>query len=410
MKKNTNKVLRLQGKTLHYPWGGKSFLPQFLHLPNPEEKPFAEYWLGAHEMAPSRLQLDSGKSANLNEYIHKFPTETLGIQVAEKFGRLPYLLKILDVRDMLSIQVHPSKKNAEHEYAEENRRGVAMHAADRNYRDDNHKPELMLALSEFWLLHGFKSSGPLARILKETKELNFLTSVFERGAYAEVYKTVMEMQQADVNTKLQPLLDRIVPAYQEGVLRKADENFWAARAAITFNSAGHIDRGIFSIYFFNLLMLDPGQAVFQDAGIPHAYLEGQNVEIMANSDNVLRGGLTSKRVDIKELLKHVNFEATVPRIIQGMKKTKFLQVFGTPAPDFELGKLELPKGDRVEYTSVSAEIFLLWSGDLTIHENQQNEFSLKPGEAFISFDAAEFQLNALNDSVLFKGSVPVAFS
>jgi mannose-6-phosphate isomerase len=89
MKKNTNKVLRLQGKTLHYPWGGKSFLPQFLHLPNPEEKPFAEYWLGAHEMAPSSLLLDSGKSTNLNEYIHKFPTETLGNQVAKKFGRLP---------------------------------------------------------------------------------------------------------------------------------------------------------------------------------------------------------------------------------------------------------------------------------------------------------------------------------
>ncbi len=406
MKQDASKVLKLKGKTKHYAWGGKSFLPQFLNLPNPEGKPFAEYWLGTHEIAPSELQLDSDKSTNLKDYIEKFPLETLGKYVAKRFGGLPYLLKILDVRDMLSIQVHPSKKNAEYEYAEENSRGVDKHAANRNYRDDNHKPELMLALSEFWLLHGFKSSGPFARILKETEELNFLSPVFERGAYAEVYKTVMEMDQAEVNAKLQPLLDRIVPAYQKGLLKMTDENFWAARAAITFNSPGLIDRGIFSIYFFNLLRLYPGQAVFQDAGILHAYLEGQNVEIMANSDNVLRGGLTSKWVDIKELLKHVSFQATDPQILQGTKITKFLQVFNTPSPDFELGKLELGKGDLLEYTSSSAEIFILWSGGLTIHENLQNEFSLKAGESFISFDGAEFQLKALSDMVVYKGSVP----
>jgi mannose-6-phosphate isomerase len=407
MKLDTNRVLRLQGKTQHYAWGGKSFLPQFLKLPNPEEKPFAEYWLGAHEIAPSILLLDSDKSTFLNDYIRKFPLETLGHYVAEKFGGLPYLLKILDVKDMLSIQVHPSKKNAEDEYAEENKRGVDVHAVNRNYRDDNHKPELMLAVSEFWLLHGFKSPGPFARILKETEELNFLSQVFERGAYQDVYKTVMEMDQAEVNAKLQPLLDRIVPAYQKGLLKKTDEDFWAARAAMTFNSPGLIDRGIFSIYFFNLLRLYPGQAVFQDAGILHAYLEGQNVEIMANSDNVLRGGLTSKWIDIKELLKHVNFQATDPHIFQGTKKTKFLQVFSTPAPDFELGKLELEKGDLVKYTSISAEIFILWSGSLTMQEKPQNEFSLKGGEAFISFDGARLQLKALADTVVYKASVPL---
>jgi len=150
----------------------------------------------------------------------------------------------------------------------------------------------MLALSEFWLLHGFKPAEELERTLQAIPELAFLTPVFTKGGYQELYKTVMELPQAEVNRILQPLLDRIIPAYREGKLSQNDEHFWAARAADTYNEPGRIDRGIFSIYLFNLLNLHPGEAIFQAAGLPHAYLEGQNVEIMANSDNVLRGGLT----------------------------------------------------------------------------------------------------------------------
>src|SRR5258708_39183963 len=144
----------------------------------------------------------------------------------------------------------------------------------------------------------------------------------------------MEMPQAEVNTVLQPLLDRIVPIYKAQELKKSEEHFWAARAALTYNEPGKIDRGIFSIYFFNLLNLHPGEAIFQDAGLPHAYLEGQNVEIMANSDNGLREGLTPKHVHVPELLKHIKFEATHPRLIFENNVHETITPYKTPEHDF----------------------------------------------------------------------------
>ncbi len=305
MGSGSDKIFRLRGKLQHYAWGGTVYLPRLLAIPNPEGRPFAEYWMGAHDNASSELILDPGGefATKLNDYIRANPEELLGNYTAARFGRLPYLLKILDVKDMLSIQVHPSKKDAEQAFLEENKKGIPLTAPDRNYKDDNHKPELMLALSEFWLLHGFKPVPSLTKIIRDIPELNFLEPVFEIGGYKELYRAVMEMEPLKVNAVLQPLLDRILPAYREDRLSKDKEDFWAARAALTFNETGRIDRGIFSIYLFNLVNLHPGEAIFQDAGLPHAYLEGQNVEIMANSDNVLRGGLTPKHIDVPELLK-----------------------------------------------------------------------------------------------------------
>ena len=308
MEQYKTKVFKLTGKVQHYAWGGFSFIPQLLNMSNTDHKPFAEYWMGAHDNAVSELIINDNKKIKINEYIKTFPEETLGNITAKQFGKLPYLLKILDVKDMLSIQVHPTKKTAEKEFADEHQKGIPLNAPHRNYKDDNHKPELMLALSEFWLLHGFKTKGKLIKILNVINELNFLLPIFEKHGYKELYKTVMELPQQTVNEILQPLLDKIIPLYKENKLQKNDENFWAVRAALTYNEPNKIDRGIFSIYIFNVLNLHPGECVFQDAGLPHAYLEGQNVEIMANSDNVLRGGLTPKHVDVAELLKHVNFE------------------------------------------------------------------------------------------------------
>ncbi len=289
MEQDKNKVFRLAGKIQHYAWGGSSFLPRLLSIPNQEGRPFAEYWMGAHDKAPSELlgvvpavgssggSSGAGKeqgngTVKLNEYIRAFPRELLGAEIAERFGSLPYLLKILDVKDMLSIQVHPSKSYAEKAFLAENKHGIPLDAPDRNYKDDNHKPELMVALSDFWLLHGFKPAALLKLILGRTPELRFLEPVFSGEGYAGLYRTVMEMEPLKVNGVLGPLLDRILPDYREGRLSKDREDFWAARAALTFNETGRIDRGIFSVYLFNLVNLRPGEAIFQDAGLPHAYL------------------------------------------------------------------------------------------------------------------------------------------
>lgn len=403
MKKH-NKVFRLQGKVQHYAWGGSTYLPKLLSMTNPDNKPFAEYWMGAHENSPSLLVAD--ESIALDKYIQQQPEETLGSYTMRKFGRLPYLLKILDVKDMLSIQVHPTKKNAELEFAAENQKGVALNAPNRNYKDDNHKPELMLALSEFWLLHGFKPFAALEKILLDTPELAFLAPTFTKHSYLGLYKKVMEMPQEEINKVLQPLLDRILPLYKEERLKKSEEHFWAARAALTYNEPGRIDRGIFSIYFFNLLNLHPGEAIFQDAGLPHAYLEGQNVEIMANSDNVLRGGLTPKHVDVPELLKHVKFEETVPRIIMEDQTPGHIVVYHTPAPDFELSKISLLQGESITVKAHSVEIFIVLEGNIGVIEQDGEPFSRKTGEAFLAFCQAKFEMKAQQDAVVYRASVP----
>jgi mannose-6-phosphate isomerase len=405
------KVFRLHGKVQHYAWGGTRFLPGLLGIDNPEQRPFAEYWLGAHDNAPADMEATTGegaplRGAALNGYIRQHPKETLGPQTAARFGRLPYLLKILDVKDMLSIQVHPSKRNAELEFAEENRKGIALDAPHRNYRDDNHKPELMLALSEFWLLHGFKPEEDLLATLHAVPELRLLAPVFNHQGYQGIYQEVMELPQAEVDTILKPLLQRIVPLYMENELKKKEEHFWAARAALTYKDGGKTDRGIFSIYLFNLLNLQPGEGIFQDAGLPHAYLEGQNVEIMANSDNVLRGGLTPKHVDVPELMKHIRFEATRPRIISEGDDPGHIAVYHTPAPDFELSKLSLLRGESLTIRAHSAEIFMVLEGSLGVIEPGASPFGRKKGEAFVSFHQAKFELKAQHDTVVYRASVP----
>jgi mannose-6-phosphate isomerase len=398
------KVFKLQGRVQHYAWGGADYLPGLLSVDNREHKPFAEYWMGAHENGPSMLE---GATA-LNEYLREQPVERLGPYTAERFGRLPYLLKILDVKDMLSIQVHPSKKSAELEFAAENKRGISLNAPDRNYKDDNHKPELMAALSEFWLLHGFKPEEELIQILAATPELNFLMPVFSIGGYQLLYKTVMELPQPEVEEVLQPLLDRILPLYHNGDLVRSEEHFWAARAALTYNQGGRTDRGIFSIYFFNLVDLQPGEAIFQDAGLPHAYLEGQNVEIMANSDNVLRGGLTPKHVDVPELMKHIRFEATNPRILAGDRAAGHITVYGTPAPDFELSRISLLAGEAVTVKAHSAEVYIVMEGRLGVIEEGGAAFSRRSGECWVALYNGKFELRATADTVLYRAAVPAA--
>jgi len=401
-----DRVLPIAGKVQHYAWGGYYYLPKLLNIPVKKGETYAEFWLGAHDRGSAEIRSTSDHPISLKAYIKTFPVQTLGEKAAGQFGRLPYLLKILDVKDMLSIQVHPTKQNAQTAFEAENEGGIALDSPQRNFKDDNHKPELMLALSDFWLLHGFKKPKTLQAILREIPELHFLVPIFGGDNYKKLYQHVMEMPQNQVDRHLKTLVERIIPHYQNGKLNKDKEDFWVARAAQTYSNGNHIDRGIFSIYFFNLLHLQPGQAIFQDSGLPHAYLEGQNVEIMSNSDNVLRGGLTPKHVDVPELMKHVKFEATTPNIITGQSAEPEREVYPTTATDFELGRLRIDKGETVKRLSRSAEIFLVFSGSVELTENEGNVFKRNKGEAWVSFDGAVSSIKALEDAVIYQASIP----
>ncbi len=416
-------LYRLSGRVQHYDWGGDVFIPTVTGE-QAVGRPLAEYWLGAHSLASSMVEDAEGRPA-LDKLIASDPGKFLGPQVSKQFGSLPFLLKLLDVKEMLSIQVHPSRENAAIEFERENREGIALDSPKRNYRDRNHKPELMVAMSEFWLLHGFKPSKILHAVLKRIPEFEDLLSIFNDENYTELYKSVMTMPQQQVNSTLQPLLDRIIPAYTKGELRKDQEDYWAARAALSFTRNGDIDRGIFSIYFFNLLRLEKGQAIFQDAGVPHAYLQGQNVEIMANSDNVLRGGLTTKHIDVKELLKHVKCEGVIPEIMEGWRKreppsqsssgqppsqsfggqvSEF--VFRTPAPDFELSVYILEEGMEIKHQPASAEILLAVEGSCTV-ESGGKVLELRRGmPAAILFPGGEARLSSSGKATVFRAAIP----
>jgi len=397
------KLFRLVGRIQHYAWGGYNYIPQLLGTPAGKE-PSAEYWMGAHPSAPSAIHLN-GDTLTLDQLISRQPAETIGAPVWERFKELPYLFKVLDVREMLSIQVHPTKTEAEKGFARENAAGIPLNAPHRNYKDANHKPEIMVALSEFWLLHGFLPEDKLAKVLDTVPEFNSLKSVYEKEGYYGLYKTVMEMPQDQVNTFLRPLAERVLPAYKEGKLQKSDPAFWAGRA-IDNDPQGleRLDRGIFSIYFFNILQTQPGDAVFQDAGIPHAYLEGQNVELMANSDNVLRGGLTPKHIDVPELLKHTRFEAVHPHILKGEPAANPAErIYSSPAPDFVVSQIKLQPGTIYENTAKAAEIMLVLQGSAVI--SGSDTLDLQQGQSV--FVAAGETYKMEGEALLYKASVPV---
>ena len=349
--------------------------------------------------AEGKIPLDSYLEANL--------TESLGAATLKKFGKLPFLFKVLDVKEMLSIQVHPTKKEAEKGFKHENDLKIPLNAPYRNYKDNNHKPEIMVALSEFWLLHGFLSESKLIDVLNENKEFKSLISIFKNDGYLGIYKKVMKLSIEESNNLLAPLVDRILPLYLAGKLKKDTPHYWAAKAVATLKNTTNFDKGIFSIYFFNLVKINKGEAIFQDAGIPHAYLEGQNIELMANSDNVLRGGLTPKHIDVDELLKHISFKETLPNILKGsLQKDGLETIFTTSAPDFELSKIDLIVAETYKYKTKTPEILMLLDGHVKIKESGSKTFLvLSKGEAVFLKANCKYEISSLLKTTIYKAKV-----
>ena len=378
----------LEGVVKNYDWGGDSFLPQLLGVDNTAKKPFAEYWMGTHPQGMSSLVDGNGASRPLSEE---------GVA-------LSFLLKVLDVKEMLSIQVHPTREAAIREFALENEAGIAIDAPYRNYKDQNHKPELMVALGPFWLLHGFKHPELIRDVLANTPEFIPLISVWEKGGNQELYKFVMEMSQEQVDAMLCPLMLRLKKEAVQTPFPKNNPAFWALRAAHIYSKGGHMDRGIFSIYLFNLVSLNKGEAIFQDAGIPHAYLEGQNVEIMANSDNVLRGGLTGKHIDVAALLKHTRCEGISPVIFSPLITQEKPEWFSTPVDDFKLGQLFLRENKSYQINGEGPIIFLLLQGSVELVVGTSS-ITLKQGKLSAYWERkGVLHLQSKEDTVLYLAS------
>jgi mannose-6-phosphate isomerase len=397
-----NTAYKLQGIHRHYDWGGKTFIPQLMKLSNTTLQPYAEYWMGAHASAPALVEAEAGTIA-LDQLIQQDAVLYLGTKTANEYGTLPYLFKILDVEKMLSIQVHPSKSNAAIGFEKEEIAGIAIDASNRNYKDQNHKPEVMVALSDFWLLHGFMPADQIKSRLSNLSPLQPLLTVFGADDYAGLYSYFMRLSIAESDAILKPLISLAVEEVAAGKVDKSHPHWWANKYYGGVIPVGNIDKGILSIYILNIVNVPKYQGVFQGAGLLHAYLEGQNIELMANSDNVLRGGLTPKHIDIEELIQHVHFEPTYPNLLSGEALGPFETAFPCPVSDFGLTKMAIPKGETYTNQTNSFEMFLVLQGAVVL-----NGIELQPGELAAVKAGDEYKIEQTGDemAVLFKSFVP----
>lgn len=362
---------KLTGTIQPYAWGSTDAIPTLLGVEATGE-PQAEYWLGAHTKAPSTLASGPHLAAAIDA-----DASIVGAASVERFGRrLPYLLKVLSARHALSIQAHPSREQAEAGYAAENEAGVALDAPQRNYRDDWPKPEAMIALTEFHGLCGFRDPERTVELVAglgvaELDEL--IDPLTERDGMARVFLEIVGL--ADVE---QTLVDEVVAAATE---HRDDpgEVGELARTATELAADFPGDPGILVALLLNRVELRPGEAFFMDAGNMHAYLRGTGIEIMSNSDNVLRGGLTGKHIDVDELAQIVDFTPSLPDAITPTPVAEGIAEYRTPAPEFALFTVDASMARQVPAAG-SGRIVLVTDGELTLRAGD-TELTLNRGES-----------------------------
>ncbi|MFB7933072.1 mannose-6-phosphate isomerase, class I [Streptomyces sp. NPDC056039] len=379
---------RLDNTIRPYAWGSPTAIPNLLGV-EPTGEPQAEMWMGAHPGAPSR----TGRGT-LVEVVDAAPEKELGPDAVAKFGpRLPFLLKILAAGAPLSLQVHPDLAQAKEGYADEERRGIPVDAPHRNYKDANHKPELICALTEFDGLCGFRDPLEAAGLLDDLgvdslkPYVDLLHAHPEDAALREVLTAILTADPDEMSRTVEEAAaacDRLGGAY-------------APYADIAHHYPG--DPGVIAAMLLNHVRLQPGEALYLGAGVPHAYLQGLGVEIMANSDNVLRCGLTPKHVDVPELLRIVHFRAGDPGVLRPEASPDGEEVYETPIDEFRLSRYVLPEaGATHDLTRPTPQILLCTAGSL-----RAGEHDLAPGRSV--FVAAGEKAEVSGTGTLFRATV-----
>jgi mannose-6-phosphate isomerase len=396
-------MFRLHNPIQRYAWGSRSVIADLLGAPSPAPTPEAELWLGAHPSAPSRVIASDGEHSLL-EIIEQDPEEHVGLAVSRQFGpRLPFLLKVLAAAAPLSLQAHPNAEQAGAGYEAEEARGVSRDDPQRNYRDPRHKPELLCALGRFEALCGF---GPVPRTLR-------LLDTLDVRALRPQLDQLRTHPNADGLRKLFAFLLQAPPELRrtlvEGTLdgcarlstkhgEFAPQCAWALRLGDDYPG----DIGILGSLLLNLLVLRPGEAVYLPAGNLHCYLEGTGVEIMANSDNVLRGGLTPKHVDRDELLRIVDFTPAFVTPLSPESLGQGEQVYVTPSAEFRLSRIELESEWRGH--TEGPEVLLCTSGTASLTGAAQPPWPLRRGDSvFVSASQGRYALRG--NAVLFRATV-----
>jgi mannose-6-phosphate isomerase len=397
-----------------YAWGSRTALPALLGTP-PTGEPQAELWMGAHPGAPSTIDRGLGQRS-LGAVIDAAPEAELGEGVVRRFGpALPFLLKVLAAGEPLSLQVHPDLDQARTGFAKEKARGVPLDARDRNYKDTNHKPELICALGEFTGLCGFRDPTGTALLLDHLSvpALASLTQILrgkpEDEALREVLTTILTMTPqtlAQVVAQTTRALERAA-AHPDGLPGALVP---AVGAYATLGHAFPGDPGVIAALLLNHVRLQSGEALYLGAGVPHSYLGGLGVEILANSDNVVRCGLTSKHVDVPELLTIVDFRSTEPAVLRSVPVpgSDGEELYPTPIEEFRLSRYTLG-GTAAEARRVPGDvpqILLCTEGTAVLTDADGSSLTLGRGEsAFVSAGSPGLLAGGAPAATLFRATV-----
>jgi mannose-6-phosphate isomerase len=392
----------LQNSIQHYPWGerGKeAYIPRLLDLDvESNDTPFAELWIGTHPSAPSKVVMDSNEDMLLSELIRKYPAEILGPSVQNAFnGQLPFLLKVLSAREILSIQMHPNKEQA-----------LELHNQDpRNYPDSNHKPEIAIALDSLTALVGLIDDQELPTVMKLYPELRTVTAYDQHpGQTAEAAFKIL-LQTAEQN---QPAIAAVIESIRQRLLRKSA--FFRLRKEklfLEYTAQYPGDVGLLTIFLLKLHTFARNQAVFTPPDIPHAYVKGNIIECMASSDNVVRVGLTNKYKDIQSLLNILDARQK-PRLFQrGLNF--FKQTYSVPASEYRVTRQLLLSGRNiVDRGNGSLRILIVTKGTLQLEwqaKNGTSSFELNKGQsALVPAILDQLVLRSSGMSECFKVDVP----
>ncbi len=398
-------ICLLKNTIQEYAWGSHTAIPELLGNDSPASTPQAELWMGAHPKASSMIKCD-GEWRSLLELIAENPQGILGGKVAEKFeSRLPYLFKVLAAAKPLSIQAHPSLVQAKEGFERENRLGIPLDAFNRNYKDDNHKPECICALTFLWALNGFRKISDIISLMDRIcpqglkKELERLRRQPDSNGLKKFFQAMMTLER---EPQRQIIDDAIKNA------EKVKDEDKAYQWMIDLHEEYPADVGVFSPIILNLICLEPGQAMFLPAGELHAYLDGVGIELMANSDNVLRGGLTPKHVDVKELLKILNFKQREVKILTTEKVNPCERRYESLAEEFVLSVVTV-KTDRGYYSPGErcVEILLCTDGKAVISDFAINKSIVINKGRSIIIPANVERYSIEGNAVFYKASVPI---
>jgi mannose-6-phosphate isomerase len=399
-------VFKLKNKIQNYDWGTrgeKAFIPLLTGSPVEAGKPYAELWMGTHPNAPSIISIDGGK-ITLSDAIGKYAEELVGYTVINRFGAsLPFLFKVLSAGEPLSIQAHPNKAQAE----------ILHDKNPENYPDSNHKPEIAIALDELHALCGFKPFEKIIAVLSEYPELLQLSnldlknnSLSNKEFIRQLYSSFM--LSAKNNEKIfKSVLDSIENKIRQKTIAFCD----AEKLFLEMKLKYGYDVGLFSVFLLNYLILKNGEGVFIDAGIPHAYLKGNLIECMANSDNVVRAGFTPKFKDVETLLEVLTYDDSLPQVISP-SAGNLTTVYPAPVEEFRIIKYISDENIQIIHSANDRPaIFIIIQGGVNFTLKNGNEIKhveFNKGESFFAPALlGEIEMKVLPDSIVYKAETGI---